>query len=655
MRLRVVVMSAIFVVLLAGVLTRAVQLQVHQNDRLKGLAEDQYVRAVEIPARRGDVFDRGGIPLAQSVDVDSVWIDPSMVDDVKSAAKALAKALGLSTKEVLDRLNKGKRFAWLKRQVPPSDVARVKALGIPGVGFAKEPRRFYPQRELAAHVLGLVGTDGRGLDGLELAFEDELSGERLKRDAFRDAKGRKLMTGGLTDSTSRAGANVTLTLDRQLQFLTERALQRAVEEAKATSGTAVVMDVTTGEVLALANSARLNPNSPESVTQSNVRNRAVTDTFEPGSTFKAFVLAAALDSKIISESSQFDGEQGSFRVGRNVIHDTHPHGLLTTKEVLQVSSNVCTTKIAALLGREKMTDAFKRFGFGERFGLGLPGEGKGQLPFPRADIALATQSFGQGLTATALQVAAGYAALANRGVLMKPYIVSRVVDSDGVVLLENKPTPLRQVVSERAAASIVSMLESVVEKGGTAPKARMDEYRVAGKTGTAQKADPSNRGYSDKRVASFVGVVPAESPRLVILLVVDEPLTDVYGGMVAAPAFKEIATQAMPYLGIRPSRAPLPAATAPVVKAAPLRKDVKSPVVAAIERLEEEKEPVTEGSVRVPNCLGLSARTATGQIMAQALEPKLNGSGSVRSQRPEPGSVVEKGTPVVLELASRLP
>ncbi len=662
MRLRVVVMSAIFVVLLVGVMFRAVELQVNQTHKLKGLAEDQYVRAVEIPSRRGDVFDRRGVALAQSVDVDSVWIDPSMVVDAKSAAKGLSKALHLTSKEVLERLQKGKRFAWLKRQVTPADVAKVKALSLPGIGFAKEPRRFYPQRELGAHVMGLVGTDGKGLDGLELAFEDELSGERLKQDAFRDAKGRKLMTSGLSDSTFRAGAAVTLTIDRQLQFVTERALIRAVEEAKAVAGSAVMLDVKTGEVLALANAPRFNPNLPSEAAPNSVRNRAVTDTFEPGSTFKAFVVAAALDSKSVSESTQFDCEQGSYKVGRNVVHDTHPHGLLTPREILQVSSNICTTKIAEKLGRERMVEAFHNFGFGERFGLGLPGEGKGSLPFPRSDIALATQSFGQGLTATALQIAAGYGALANGGVLMRPYLVEKVVDSDGLILLENKPVTIRQAVSEKSAKAVIAMLESVVEKGGTATKARMDDYRVAGKTGTAQKADPSNRGYSDKRVASFIGVVPAEDPRVVILLVVDEPKTDVYGGLVAAPAFKEIAEQTMPYLGVKASRvvAAEPSKVAKVEapkKGDKVKSEPKSPVVEAIERLEEEKEPlvVSEGSVRVPNCVGLSGRVATGQIMAVSLEPKLSGSGRVQSQRPSAGSVVEKGTAVTLEMASRLP
>jgi cell division protein FtsI (penicillin-binding protein 3) len=654
MRARVVVSGVVFLVLLAVVFGRAVHLQVHQQEKLKAFAEDQYVRAMEIPARRGDVFDRRGTPLAQSVEVDSVWIDPSLVDSRKAAAQALGKALGVDWREVAERLEKGRRFAWVKRQVTLAEVAKVKALGLPGVGFAREPRRFYPQRELAAHVIGLVGTDAHGLDGLERSFEDELSGARVMREGFRDAKGRKVLTNGVEDPQARQGASLTLTIDRQLQYVTEKALEKAVTDAKAAAGTAVVLDPHSGEVLALANAPRFNPNSPKDARPEAIRNRAVTDTFEPGSTFKAFVVAAALDERVITEDTEFDCEKGRWALGRHVVHDTHPYALLKPRGILQVSSNICAAKVAQKLGREKLVAAYQRFGFGERVGLGLPGEGKGALPFPRAEIALATQAFGQGLTATALQLAAAYGALANGGVLMKPYLVSKVVDPDGVVLLENGPTALRRVVSEKAARQVVAMLESVVEAGGTAPKARLDEYRVAGKTGTAQKVDPLGGGYSDKRIASFIGVVPAEAPRAVILVVVDEPQTDVYGGLVAAPAFREIAQQAMPLLGVAPSRPTAVAAPAPPQPAKP----EKSAVVAAIDRLDEVAavtETVAEGAVRVPDLRGKSGRVAVTALLGAALEPHLTGTGLVVAQKPAAGSLVDKGARISLELASRLP
>ncbi|MBK7858201.1 MAG: transpeptidase family protein [Archangiaceae bacterium] len=658
-RLRVSMVGVVFLGLLAAVFARAVQLQVRERERLRGMAQDQYVRDVEIPARRGDIFDRRGVALAQSVDVDSIWVDPSQLLDVKLASYELAKKLDVDRAELYDRMQRAKRFAWVKRQARPEDVAAAKALGWPMLGIMREPRRFYPQRELAAHVIGLVGTDGHGLDGLELAFEDELSGDPTTRLGFRDARGRKLLTNGLEDVTARQGAAVTLTLDRQLQYVTERALESAVDGAKAVAGMAVVMDPKTGEILALANAPRFNPNAPEKSAPGALRNRSVTDAFEPGSTFKAFVVAAALDAHAITESSTFDCEKGAWAIGKHVVHDTHPHDVLTPGKILQVSSNIGAAKIGAALGREKLVDAFSRFGFAEKPDLGLPGAARGSIPFPRAEISLATQSYGQGLTASAIQLAAGYAALANGGTYMKPYLVSKVVDPDGVVLLENRPTAERRAVSEKAAKAVISMLESVVEKDGTAPKARMDEFRVAGKTGTAQKVDTVAKGYSDKRIASFIGVVPAENPRAVIVVIVDEPKTDIYGGLVAAPAFKEIATAAMPYLGAQPSRAPsaAPATVASAEKPAPRPKEpaAKNPVVAAIEALDTVTEPIAAGVVRVPDLKGKVSRQAVAMLLGASLEPRLDGSGRVTSQAPAPGSLVDRGTRVTLHLAGNAP
>jgi cell division protein FtsI (penicillin-binding protein 3) len=656
MRVRVWLMGAVFLAGLVAVFTRAVALQVHQNDRLREMARDQYIREVEIAARRGDIVDRVGAPLAQSVDVDSIWADPTELSELKSSAKELAKALGLDAKDLRERFEKAKRFVWVKRQAKPEEVAKVKALGLSGIGFSKEPRRFYPQRELAGHVVGLVGKEGKGLDGLELAFEEELSGQAVRREGFRDAKGRKLVTQRLDDAALRSGATLTLTLDGRIQYMAEKALARAVDDAKATAGMAVVLDPKTGELLALANFPQLNPNTPNEAHAEAFRNRSVTDAFEPGSTFKAFVVAAALEEKVISESSLFDCENGAWRVGRHTINDTHPHEILTPGKILQVSSNIGAAKIGQKLGRERFVDYSARFGFGDRLGLGMPGEGKGVVPFPKAEISLVTESFGQGLTATAVQLASAYGALANGGVLMRPYLVSKVADPDGLVILENQPTALRRVVSQRTANSVVSMLEAVVEKGGSGTKARMDQYRVSGKTGTSQKADPVARGYSDKRIASFIGMVPAENPRVVVLVVIDEPKTDVYGGLVAAPAFKEIATAAMPYLGVLPSRTAPEVATAKnLAKVEEVNDRTTNPVLAAIANLDTVTENgISEGAVRVPDLSGKSARKAVAQLLATTLEPHLSGTGRVKSQQPRAGALVDKGTRVTLELAGQL-
>ncbi|MFP2928384.1 penicillin-binding protein [Pyxidicoccus sp. 3LG] len=654
--LRVKLLFGLFLTLLGVAFGRAVQLQVFEQEKLRGLAQDQYVRQIEIPARRGDIFDRRGTPLAQSVEVDSIWVDPSMLPDVRAASRALAKALKLDADELAARLGRSKRFAWVKRQAKPQEVASVKALGLPGLGFTKEPKRFYPQRELGAHVVGTVGLDGRGLEGLELAFEDELSGQSSRTSGFRDAKGRKLLVQGALDPLERQGAAVTLTIDRHLQYVTEQALAKAVVESKAVAGMAVVLDPKTGELLAIANHPRFNPNTPESSTRTGMRNRAALDTIEPGSTTKPFVVAAALEQKAITADSVFFCENGAWPVGRHTINDTHSYGWLAPRGILQVSSNICMAKIAQAMGREKFVAGYHAFGFAERSGLSLPGEGRGVIPFPKAEVALATQSFGQGMTATVVQIAAAYGALANDGVLMRPYLVSKVVDPDGVVLLENRPTEVRRVVSAKVARQVVGMLESVVTKEGTAPRAAMEEYRVAGKTGTAQKADPVARGYSDKRIASFAGVVPAESPRAVILVVVDEPKTDVYGGLVAAPAFKEIATAAMAHLAVPPSRTVAPeVAVAAVSPASGAAKPVA--VKAAVPARPALAEAVTEtpepGTVRVPDVQGQVGREAVVKLLAAALEPQVTGSGRVVSQTPAAGALVEKGARVTLELATR--
>jgi cell division protein FtsI (penicillin-binding protein 3) len=644
-RLRVALMSALLLTGLSAVLVRAVSLQVVQRARLSSLASDQSVREMQIPARRGDIYDRHGIPLAQSVEVDSLWLDPSQVGDLGRAARDLARVLHLDAGELQVRLGRARRFAWVKRQVMPQELIAVERLGIPGLGVTKEPKRFYPQRELGAQVLGVVGTDGQGLEGLELAFENELSGQPGKVEGTRDARGRSLFLQGAPDSTGRQGATVTLTLDRQIQYVAEKALDRAVEESRALAGMVVVLEPRTGELLALAQSPRFNPNASGGVPTLALRDRPALDLFEPGSTYKAFVAAEALEEQLVRPEDSFDCENGSWEVGGHVIHDTHPHAQLTLARILAVSSNIGAAKVGQRLGREGMMRAARRFGFGERTGLALPGEGRGSIPFPKAEVTLATQAFGQGLSATAVQVAAAYGALANKGVLLRPYLVSRVTDPDGVVILENQPTPVRRAVSERTADTVLHLLQAVVQKDGTAPRAALEAYRVAGKTGTAQKADPVARGYSDKRIASFVGVVPAEDPRLVIYVVVDEPKTDVYGGLVAAPAFKDIAAASLPYLGVPPSLSVLAAAKKVPIQAPMQVKEEPAAAQPVTERLEQ-------GSVSVPNVEGQIGRDAVVRLLKMSLEPRLQGSGRVVAQSPAPGAHVPRGARVTLELGS---
>ena len=651
MRLRVAMMGGLLLLGLLLALGRAIQLQVVQATRLGLMANDQSSREMEVPARRGEILDRRGVSLASSVEVDSLWVDPSQLGDLRRAAMDLARTLHLDASELVQRLERARRFAWVKRQVTPQELAAARALGVPGLGVTKEPKRFYPQKELAAQVLGMVGKDGQGLEGLELAFEDELSGQGSKVEGIRDARGRNVLLEGAPATRAREGANVTLTLDRTLQYTAEKVLDRAVAESQAVTGLVVALDPRTGELLALAHSPRFNPNSPGAIPASVLRDRAALDVFEPGSTFKAFVAAGALETGAVRTDESFFCENGAWEVGKHVIHDTHAHGWLTLPQILQVSSNICMAKVAQKLGRDGMVRTAQRFGFGERSGLALPGEGRGSVPYPRAEVALATQSFGQGLSATAVQVAAAFGALANNGVLMRPYIVSRVTDPDGVVLLENVPTQVRRVVSERTAHTVVSMLEGVVEKEGTGSRAHMDDYRVAGKTGTAQKPDTFAGGYTEKHIASFVGLVPAEDPRLVVLVVIDEPKTDIFGGLVAAPAFKDIAAAALPALGVPPSRG---AGVANRTSGPPKPQPRTPPVELKAESTASEAltERLPPGAVAVPDVQGRVGREAVARLLALALEPRLMGSGRVVAQSPAPGARVTKGARVTLEMST---
>jgi cell division protein FtsI (penicillin-binding protein 3) len=651
MRLRVAMMGGLLLLGLGLALGRAVQLQVMQAKRLGLMAADQSSREMEVPARRGEILDRRGVSLASSVEVDSLWVDPSALGDAPRAAVDLARALHLDAQELTTRFERARRFAWVKRQVTPQELAAARALGVPGLGVTKEPKRFYPQKELAAQVLGVVGKDGLGLEGLELAFEDELTGTGSKVEGIRDARGRNVLMDGAPGSHAKEGANVTLTLDRTLQYTAEKVLDHAVAESEAKSGMVVALDPRTGELLALAHAPRFNPNSPGGVTTGVVRDRAALDVFEPGSTFKAFVAAGALETGAVHVDDRFFCENGAWEVGKHVIHDTHPHGWLTLGQILQVSSNIGMAKVAQRLGRDGMVHTAQRFGFGERSGLALAGEGRGSVPYPRADVALATQSFGQGVSATAVQVTAAFGALANGGILMRPYFVSRVTDPDGVVLLENQPTQVRRVVSERVARTVVSMLEGVVEKGGTGARAHMDDYRVAGKTGTAQKPDLIGGGYSEHRIASFVGMAPAENPRLVVLVVIDEPKTDVFGGLVAAPAFKEIAAAALPGLGVPPSQSSaLVRRVTETPKTLPMTAPVQVKGVSTPDETLTERLP--PGAVAVPDVQGRVGREAVARLLLLALEPRLLGSGRVVAQSPSPGARVAKGARVTLEMST---
>jgi cell division protein FtsI (penicillin-binding protein 3) len=559
-RIRIVACGVVLVALFLAVGKRAFNLQVGEAEHLRAMAEEQYLREVELPPRRGRILDRNGAELASTADVDSIYCNPRRLSDPADAARKLAHVLNMDRRELEKKLGQRRFFMWVKRKVTPDEAAAVKALNLPGLAFVKEPRRFYPNRTLAATVMGLAGSDGRGLDGVELALDKQLGGTTSSVVGIRDALGRDLAVDGLADAPPGVGADVVLTIDRYLTFVTERAIAEGQARTHAKDVVAIVMNPQTGELLAMASVPTFNPNDPAEAANG-ARNRAITDAYEPGSTMKTFTIAAALDAGVVRADERFDCLQGKMMVGKYSIHDTHPHGVLTVAEVFKFSSNIGATKIARRLGRDGFADALGRFGFGHTTGVGLPGERAGVIrPVEKwGDIGFANVSFGQGLTVTPLQMVAGVSAIAAGGVYHAPRVVSRVVQPDGTVEIPaSSTTSERRVMSESAARTMLTIMRGVTEEGGTAKQAAIDGYVVGGKTGTAQKV--ANGHYDpNKWVSSFVGVVPIEAPRLAIIIVVDEPQGGHLGGAVAAPIFKEIAEQALRYLHVPPTVEPVAA------------------------------------------------------------------------------------------------
>jgi cell division protein FtsI (penicillin-binding protein 3) len=648
MRLRVALVALALFGGFALVLARAAKVQLLDRARLSRLARDQTRREIEWAPRRGLITDRRGASLAVTQDVDSVFADPSVFHGARernAAADRLARALRMDRASIAAKLTGEKRFVWLRRRVDEETAARVAALGIDGVELVKEPKRFYPQRALAGHVLGFVGEDG-GQEGLERELEPLLKGRSVSVQAVRDARGVTVLAQGAPDPADLTGASVTLTIDSAIQLAAERELSRAVAASRATAGWAIVVDVQSGAVLALASNPAFDANKPGRDPET-WRDRGVQDQLEPGSTIKSFVMAAALDAGVLDPNAALYCEQGVWERYGHRIHDTHKVGWATPAAVLRESSNICAAKIGEALGKQRLVAALRAFGFGERSGIGLPGEAKGALPDPARmpNIAVDTMSFGQGMSATGLQTVMAMAAIANGGVLLKPFIVARAVAPDGKVLLQRGREEVRRVLRPESAGGVASMLEEVVAKG-TGMKAQVEGFRVAGKTGTAQKVDPVRGGYGEKRLASFLGFLPADEPRLAILVAVDEPEGDVFGGSVAAPAWSAIAAEALRQIGVAPDSAREEVALAPLPT-----------VVDDDSASDEEQQPMPSpprsaaGRSIVPDLAGLPARSAVRKLAEAALEPELRGSGRTVAQSPRPGAVVRRGARVRVTLA----
>ncbi len=528
----------------AGLLWRAVDLQLTHQAFLQNQGAARYLRVVDIPAHRGNILDRHGAPLAISTPVQSVWVNPAQLARERDRWPALAQLLGLEVEELHRRVaeRSEREFVYLKRHVDPMLAARVTRLGLDGVHLQREYRRYYPTGEVAAHVTGFTNVDDVGQEGLELAFEDWLRGVDGSKRVLRDRLGRTVEDVERI-RPARPGRDLVLSVDRRLQYLAYRALKSAVQRHQARSGSAVVLDVRTGEVLAMANQPSYNPNNRAERVGWRYRNRSVTDVFEPGSAIKPFTIASALETGRYTPDTSVDTHPGLLKVGQHTVRDLRDYGVIDVATVIQKSSNVGASKIALAIAPKALWQTLTRVGFGQATGSGFPGESAGILTHfaDWSDIHRATLSFGYGLSVTPLQLAHAYAAVANRGV--RPALTFQRVDA---------PRDEHRVFSERVALAVRTMMEGVVSATGTGRRAAIPGYRVAGKTGTARKSE-DGRYAEDRYVAVFAGMAPASAPRLVAVVVVNEPRNgDYYGGVVAAPVFAEIMQGALRLLGVPP-------------------------------------------------------------------------------------------------------
>jgi cell division protein FtsI (penicillin-binding protein 3) len=542
-RIRLLVVA--FGVLFLAALGRAAWIQGVRGGHYEALASRQHREPVELPAGRGTIFDRTGEPLAIGEQATTVYADPRAIEDPKRAAAAAAKALGLDADELYERLSdRSKRFVYVRRKADPFKAAALERRGIPGLAFYPEELRWYPQGGVASHVLGYAGVDNTGLEGLERSLDRTLRGRSGLEIVVRDPFGRAIDV--VTSRPERQGGDVTLTLDHQLQADAEQVLAEAVQRWGAKGAAAIVADVRTGAVLAMANAPAFDANRFPATTAERRRNRAVTDVYEPGSTFKLVTIAAALEDGIVSPSSAFVLAP-QIQVADRWIHEAHTRGTerMTVRQIVSESSNVGTVTIARELGPEALAGWISRFGFGRRTGIDFPGESPGMaLPLDRwSGSTIGTVPIGQGIAVTPMQMVAAYAAIGNGGVMRTPHVVAKI---GGKRVADGKG---RRIVSKATANRLMAMLRSVVVEG-TGTEAAIPGYTVAGKTGTAAKAE--NGRYVAKYVASFVGLVPARKPRLAVLVAVDEPHGAIWGGVVAAPAFARIAQFALQYLEVPP-------------------------------------------------------------------------------------------------------
>ena len=641
-------LAALLAVAFAGVTARLGWLMIVRHGDLAQMAERQYSRAVTLAARRGPILDRHGAALATSTPADSLFAQPRSLGDPVRVAARLARLLDLRESELHTLLTSDKPFVWLRRKLPPAVAEQVRALREPGLGLIAEPLRLYPNRELAAHIVGFEGADG-GLEGVERAFDKALQGTPGKAVVARDALGRDVVTHRVLRDPA-PGAGVKLTIDTNIQYVAEREVDAAYRRTGSKAAMAVVMDPRSGDLLAMAIRPTFNPNVFTTSPKEALRDRAITDPFEPGSTFKIFLAAAALEEGVVKPDDWIYGENGAITIAKTRIRDWKKQGWMTFSEVIQQSSNVGVIKVGLQLGAERYHRYMTGFGFGQSSGLGLPGESRGVLRDPSrwSALSLPTMSMGQEVSVTAVQLVAGVGAVANGGVLMQPRLVKAIVDETGREVRQFPPRELRRVISPETASTLNAMLIRVVDHG-TGHAAAIPGYRVAGKTGTAQKLDPATRRYSHAPgVLSFVGYAPADDPRLVMLVMLDEPKNEKWGSEAAAPIFASIGREVLRYLEVPPRDTPAVQIVTGTPETVP--PPAREPVVAAIApALDAVSEPA------MPDLRGKTLRQALGALAPLGLHVEVRGRGRVVAQVPAPLAPIDEGLTAHLDLSPTPP
>ena len=647
------------------VCARLVYLQFSQYDSLVSRARQQQQNSIETSPQRGELLDRQGRQLARSVQTVSLFFDPEGLDaeTLTRTAQQLAQALGRKQSELADEFRQAqaenRRFIWVARRLDADQANKIVAMNLPGIQTRLEPKRFYPNGSLAAHVLGYVGLDGQGLGGVEQSYNSKISGEPGRLFLEKDAKGKPYES---YEIAAKQGQTVVLTIDQSIQYQAEQALQAAVQNSHAKSGSAIVLDPRNGEILALANAPTFDPNKVAEAKPETRSNWALQNIYEPGSTFKIIAFSAAIEKKLARPEDRIDCQMGAITVAGRIVHDHKRFGTLTIAEALAKSSNVAAIKLGLRVGDETMYDYITRFGFGSRTGIELPGETAGILrkverwqPSSIGSIAI-----GQEVGVTPVQMVAAFGALANDGIRIAPHLIREIRNADGTVVYRAQPEQ-RRVLNAETAITLRGMLEGVT-LNGTAKKAQLDGYSAAGKTGTAQKIDPKTRAYSrTKYVGSFVGFAPVSNPQIVIIVVIDEPAGAYHGGDVAAPVFRQIAEQILPGLGVEPD---IETKSAPDLIAQVDPEKLREEQAASDEQRKATLPTVdnnggrdgevvyavaTRRAILMPDLRGRSVRDVARTCAQLGLQVEAHGEGRVLKQNPSAGTEVSTGQLVYVD------